>query len=106
MRNLDPVELATLLQQGDKPPTLVDVREAWEYELCRIAGSVHIPLGDLPARMTELDRDSQLAVICHHGMRSQMAADFLERQGYSQVLNLSGGIAAWADQIDPQMARY
>jgi rhodanese-related sulfurtransferase len=106
MRNLDAAELATLLQQTETAPLVVDVREPWEYELCHIDGSVHIPLADLPARMIELDRQRALAVICHHGMRSQMAADFLERNGYSQVSNLTGGIAAWAEQVEPDMARY
>jgi rhodanese-related sulfurtransferase len=106
MQQLAATQLASLLQQADPAPILVDVREPWEFALCHIAGSVHIPLSDLPARLTELDPSRAITLICHHGVRSEMAAGFLERHGFSDVANLTGGIAAWADQIEPDMARY
>ncbi len=106
MQHLAAAQLATLLQQAETAPVLVDVREPWEFELCHIAGSVPIPLSDLPARLAELDPSQAITLICHHGMRSEMAAGFLERNGFSKVANLVGGIAAWADQVDPDMARY
>jgi rhodanese-related sulfurtransferase len=82
------------------------VREPWEYEICRVAGSVLIPMRDLPTRMHELNKDAEIVVICHHGVRSYHAARYLESLGFGDVINLSGGMAAWADEIDPAMPRY
>ena len=87
-------------------PLLVDVREPWEYDRCRIEGSVLIPLQSLPGRTGELPRDRDLVLVCHHGNRSQRAAAWLQQSGYPRVHNLAGGVAAWADDVDPQMARY
>jgi len=87
-------------------PLLLDVRESWEYDLCRITDSQLISLKDLPQRWTELPRRRDIIVICHHGVRSQQAARLLEDAGFPQLYNLSGGIAAWAAQIEPTMPRY
>lgn len=86
--------------------TLLDVREQWEFELAHVEGSVHIPMGEVPLRAAELDPDQPLAVICHHGMRSLQVALFLEQQGFSRVMNVEGGIDAWARRLDPEMPRY
>lgn len=91
---------------GRAAPIVVDVRESWEYQLCRIEGSVHVPLGRLPASVDELPRDRSLVVVCHHGVRSQHAAAWLQRIGFPDVHNLHGGIEAWAAEVEPQMARY
>jgi len=89
-----------------EPPAILDVRESWELALCSLAGAQHIPLGELPARLAELDRQRQLVVVCHHGIRSRAAQHFLLAQGFRHVVNLSGGIDAWARRIDPAMAVY
>jgi rhodanese-related sulfurtransferase len=85
---------------------LIDVREPWEVELCRIAGSRSIPLGDLQRRAAEVDADKTTVVICHHGMRSYHATMWLRQNGFDNALNLSGGIDAWARDIEPGMQRY
>jgi rhodanese-related sulfurtransferase len=105
MNHILPTELHARLVAGDKLK-LVDVREAWELETARIEGSTHIPMGEVPGRVTELDANSELVVICHHGGRSMQVAAFLERQGFLKVHNLSGGVDAWARTVDPSMPLY
>ncbi len=104
---LSPPALRDWLNDRSRPqPLLLDVREPWEYDLCRIIDSQLISLKDLPQRWNELPRGHDIIVICHHGVRSQQAARFLEDAGFLQLYNLSGGIAAWAEQIEPTMPRY
>lgn len=105
MRHVRPAELATHLAQG-RAPVLLDVREPWEYGICKLPGSLLIPMRDLPARLTELNKEAETVVICHHGVRSYQAARYLESLGFGDVINLSGGVAAWADEVDPGMPRY
>ncbi|MGE3772194.1 MAG: rhodanese-like domain-containing protein [Gammaproteobacteria bacterium] len=88
------------------PHTLLDVREAWEFELCHLPGSRHIPLGELTQRVTELDEEQTLIVVCHHGVRSRAAQAWLLSRGFARVVNLAGGIDAWARRIDPSMSLY
>lgn len=107
MRQISPAQLAQRLNDPQQPaPLLLDVREPWELEICRIEGSVAMPMGSVPARFPELDRDRETVVICHHGGRSAQVCMFLERQGFSSVINLAGGVAGWAAQVDPRMAQY
>lgn len=105
MRQFRPSELAAYLQTGHSP-VLLDVRELWEWNLCRLPDTILIPMGELAARVAELDRNAETVVICHHGVRSFHAARFLESAGFRDVVNLSGGVAAWADEVDPAMPRY
>ncbi len=105
MRSMRPAELAARLQDGDTA-TLLDVREPWEWNVCRVPGAILIPMGELPARAQELNKQAETVVICHHGVRSVHAARFLETLGFDDVVNLSGGVAAWADEVDPAMPRY
>ncbi|NKF21457.1 rhodanese-like domain-containing protein [Solimonas marina] len=86
--------------------TVVDVREADEVAYAPLDGAVHIALQTLPQRLSELDRHAPLAMLCHHGMRSEMAARFLEQNGYTDVANIVGGIDAWSAVIDPGVPRY
>ena len=95
-----------LNDSGRKPPLLLDVREPWEYQTCRIEGSTLAPMNTIPARARDLDPESETVVICHHGTRSLQVALFLERNGFSKLYNLRGGVNAWADQIQPAMPRY
>ncbi|WP_374376224.1 rhodanese-like domain-containing protein [Dongia sp.] len=89
------------------PVAMLDVREPWEHDICRIERSVLIPLSELPARSAELGADeAPLVVICHHGARSFHATLWLRQQGFDNAVNLAGGIDAWASEIDPSMRRY
>ena len=101
-----PALAARLRDPGQGKPLLLDVREPWEYEICRIEGSQLLPMGEIPARAGELDPDEALVVICHHGARSLQVALFLEKQGFSDVTNLTGGVNAWAKTVDPAMPVY
>ena len=104
---LTPGELVRWREDAARePPTLVDVREPWEFDLCRIEGSLLVPLGQLPHRVDELPRDRPLVMVCHTGRRSQNAAMFLAQSGFSDVRNLAGGVEAWAVEVDPSMRRY
>ena len=85
---------------------MVDVREPWEFELCRIEGSVPIPLGQIATRSDELPRERPLVLVCHHGGRSQHAAMLLAGAGFTQVHNLAGGVESWAVNVDSAMPRY
>lgn len=105
LKQIRPIELAAQLQSG-QAPVLLDVREEWEWNTCRIPGAVLIPLRELPARIGELDKAAETVVICHHGVRSYHAAHYLKSLGFEGVINLSGGMAAWADEVDPAMPRY
>ncbi|MSR13529.1 MAG: sulfurtransferase [Gammaproteobacteria bacterium] len=105
--DLGEISPQTLMERLTRePPKLIDVREPWEFELCRIAGAINVPLQTLPARLPELEQSHDIVVICHHGMRSLYAAEFLRDQGFSSVLNLTGGIARWGREIDPGMPQY
>jgi molybdopterin/thiamine biosynthesis adenylyltransferase/rhodanese-related sulfurtransferase/molybdopterin converting factor small subunit len=99
------VELKRRLDRGDGPK-IVDVREPNEYQINRIAGSVLIPLGDVPKRYNELDADDEIVVQCKSGARSAKAADFLRSVGFKKVLNLKGGILDWIDKVDPAQPKY
>ncbi len=99
-------ELHSKIQQADEPPFLLDVREPDEYQLARIENSVLIPLGQIQQKMNELDPLNETIVICHHGMRSQQVADYLDYCGFENVSNLVGGIDAWSVECDSTVPRY
>jgi adenylyltransferase/sulfurtransferase len=84
---------------------ILDVREPYEYRIAQIGGKL-IPLNDVPNRLSEIDRNREVIVQCRSGVRSQKVAEFLKQQGYPRVVNLAGGILAWADEIDPKMQKY
>ena len=85
---------------------VLDVREPNEVAVCALGDALQIPMQQIPGRLAELPRGEPLVVMCHHGMRSRMVAQYLRSAGFTQVLNLEGGIDAWASRIDPEMARY
>ena len=89
-----------------EPPLLVDVRERWEYDHCRIEPSRSVPLRELPGALPTLPRDRDLVLVCHHGARSLHAARWLASAGYTRLHNLAGGVAAWAADVEPTMKRY
>jgi sulfur-carrier protein adenylyltransferase/sulfurtransferase len=94
------------MQDAGTAPLLIDVREPHEYQICKIEGSVLIPLGDLPARVGELDPAVEVVMQCRSGVRSGKAAAFLRERGFKSVHNLTGGILAWIDQVDPSQPKY
>jgi rhodanese-related sulfurtransferase len=107
IQQLTPRDLKRRLDDETRPqPVLLDVREAWEFSLCRLEGAQHIPMRTVPLRLGELDRNAELVVICHHGARSYQIAMFLDRQGFGNLYNLYGGVAGWARDVDPTMPTY
>jgi rhodanese-related sulfurtransferase len=103
---MTPKQVAEWLASDVDPPVLLDVREPWELAICRIEGSVFIPMGQIPGAISKLDPDREILVICHHGIRSYQVARYLEQRGFTRVVNLEGGVAAWARDQDPAMAVY
>lgn len=84
---------------------LLDVREPDEYQIANLGGLL-IPLHELPQRYNELNPESEIIVMCHHGVRSAHAVGFLREKGFQNTKNLTGGIEAWSTQIDPNIPRY
>jgi rhodanese-related sulfurtransferase len=101
---MSPRELREWLASDDAP-FLLDVREGWEFDISRIEGSRHIPMGEISGRVSELEPASEVVVICHHGARSAHVADALSRFGFERVFNLAGGLDAYSD-VDPGVRKY
>lgn len=108
-----PADLATWLASaaGGDTPLVLDVREPWELQTANVgAGAGYellaIPMGQLPTRIEELDRDRPIACLCHHGVRSLRVAAFLDHHGFTRLANISGGIDAWSQERDPAVPRY
>ena len=102
---IDPVEVKAKLDRGDKFQ-LIDVREPHEWQICHIPGAKLIPLGELPKRVKELDPSVDLVAHCKSGVRSQKAIDFLKTAGFKKLKNMTGGILAWSDKVDPSVPKY
>ncbi len=105
IKQLSATELKTKIQDKQQL-ILLDVREPNEFEFAHIDGSVLIPLNQIPQRLREIDIDQDIVLICHHGMRSMQAANFLAQVGYKMISNLVGGIDAWSIEVDSTVARY
>lgn len=88
------------------PIILLDVREPDEVSFVTFPDSVHIPMGEIPGRLHELDPDKEIIVYCHHGVRSLHVAQFLTQRDFENVASLAGGIDAWAAEVEPEMSRY
>lgn len=104
--DISPIELARLIENGRDELDLIDVREPFEFDLCKIEDSISIPLGELVSRSTEISKDRTKVFICHHGIRSRRAMDWLSKNGIQNMLILKGGIDAWALEVDSKMERY
>ena len=103
---ITPEDLKSLRDSANSLVVL-DVREPWEYEVAKIAGSKHIVMGDIPARFNqELDPEDHIVVVCHHGVRSMNVTAWLRQQGFEKAQSLQGGIDRWARQIDPSVPIY
>jgi rhodanese-related sulfurtransferase len=107
MQQLTVVQLKEWLDDASRDkPVLIDVREPWEFDVCHIEGVKPMPMRSIPARFMELKRDAETVVICHHGARSYQVCMFLEQQGFSNLFNLHGGMAAWSREVDPTTPTY
>jgi rhodanese-related sulfurtransferase len=110
MEDMSPTEFLERRARGETV-TLLDVREDWEIALAPVPGDavpdvVHIPMGEISNRIGELDKTQETVVICRSGGRSAQVAHFLERQGFSTVYNLTGGILAWSRDLDSRIPQY
>ncbi len=105
IKQLSITDLKTKID-NQEPLLLLDVREPNEFQYAHIDNSVLIPLHQIPQRLDELNKQQEIVVICHHGMRSQQAALYLEHSGFTNLANLQGGIDAWSLLCDTSMPRY
>ena len=116
MQSIHPAQLQEWLEAvrdlapAGKAPVVLDVREPWELQTASVKAEgfdlVSMPMRSVPARYLELDQDQPIACLCHHGARSAQVAHFLMNQGFSQVVNIHGGIHAWSEQRDPSVPMY
>jgi len=105
VREISVEELKTRRDRGEQP-LIIDVREAWELQLASIPGVVHVPMNEVSARIAEFSRDTETIVMCHAGGRSMRVAHYLVNQGFTNVANLAGGIAAWSSSVDATVPQY
>ena len=105
---IQPLELKARRDRHDADNNLIvlDVREPEEIAIAPFPDALHIPMGDIPSRLTELDPDAEWVVVCHHGVRSAQVAMYLAHMGFARVSNLIGGIDAWSLTADPSTPRY
>ncbi len=104
MKDFTATELEIYLK--DNQPLLLDVREQWEWDKCHFENSKLLPMGQIMANIDLLDKTQEVIVICHHGIRSMQVAHYFSSIGFEKVINLRGGIDAWAKQIDNSMTLY
>ena len=105
VNEISPSELKARREAGTGP-LVVDVREKWELEVASIPDVLHIPMGEIPGRLGELESDREIVVMCRSGGRSMQVAQFLARNGFRLVANLTGGILAWSRDVDPTIRAY
>ena len=111
---VNPTHFAAWRDTASTTPVLLDVREPWELQTASVVPDgftlLHVPMQSIPARIEELQKsyaaDQPIACLCHHGVRSQQVANYLANQGFTDVVNLAGGIAAWAQQLDASVPEY
>jgi rhodanese-related sulfurtransferase len=105
MAEITPQDLKARLDRNERP-LLLDVRQDWETNLCRLPNSIHIPIEEIELRSEELNPEDEIVVYCHQGVRSAAVADYLRQLGFKDVKNLAGGLDSWARTVDPSMRRY
>ncbi len=103
--DIRPEELRVRLDQK-RAVVLLDVRDEWETRLCRLENATHIPIEEIEFRTDELNRQEEIVVYCHHGIRSAAVAEYLRGLGFMKAVNLAGGLDLWARTVDPSMRRY
>lgn len=101
----EPLEVKELLDSGISL-VLLDVREHWEFDYCKIPNSIHMPLSDVTKRISEFEKKDPIILICHNGRRSRHIGEELINMGFDNVINLKGGVDQWADDIDKSMPKY
>lgn len=106
MKTISANELNLLLEEANEAPFLLDVREPHEFDYCHIANSHLMPMQSIPNRLDQLSKNTAIITICHHGMRSQQVAQFLVQNGFKDITNLTGGVHAWATEVDNTMPTY
>jgi len=106
MLEFSALELKAHLENCEDQPLLLDVRQPWEFDVCKIKNSTLMPMSQIPSKIETLDLTRETVIICHHGIRSRSVGRFLEQSGFSNIINLSGGVAQWAETVDNQMAKY
>jgi len=99
------LELKAKFASGERF-VLVDVREPYESDICRIPGAKLIPLGELPSRMSELDSADEIVLQCKTGMRSARALKLLQEAGFAKLWNMEGGIISWSETVDASVPKY
>ncbi|SHN93392.1 hypothetical protein BHECKSOX_150 [Bathymodiolus heckerae thiotrophic gill symbiont] len=104
MQDLNPKQLQRYLK--DNSPLLLDVREQWEWDKCHFDEARLLPMGQIMANIDSLDKTEEIVLICHHGIRSMQVAHYFESIGFTNLVNLKGGIDAWTKTIDSSMALY
>jgi rhodanese-related sulfurtransferase len=103
--DISPRALNERLQAGEAI-TVIDVREDWELQISKLDFALHILMYDIPDSLEQIPRDKPVVIMCHVGGRSSQVATWLHVQGYTNVLNLTGGINGWAREVDPSLTRY
>ena len=104
MQHMDAAQLAEYLKTSE--PQLIDVREPWEFEICALEDSINIPMAKIPLHLSMFAAAKISVIICHHGVRSLHVIRYLQQQGVEGLINLEGGVDAWAHQIDKNMPLY
>jgi len=104
MQRMQAPQLAAYLERAK--PLLLDVREPWEFDICHIGGSVNLPMSQVPTQLEQLEDADEIVVICHHGVRSLQVAAYLQQVLDGSLINLDGGVDAWAREVDLEMALY
>jgi rhodanese-related sulfurtransferase len=104
MLDLTPEKLKKYLETNQ--PLLLDVREQWEWDKCHLDNARLLPMGQIMANIDSLDKSAEMVIICHHGIRSMQVARYFESIGFNKIINLKGGLDAWAKSIDSSMTQY
>lgn len=104
MRRMSASQLAAHLENAS--PLLLDVREPWEFDICHIDGSINLPMAQIPQNAARFQDAAEIVVICHHGIRSQHVIQFMQQQNSNDLINLDGGVDAWAREVDADMPVY
>ncbi len=104
MQRMVATELYSYLQNSE--PLLIDVREPWEFEICQLTGSINVPMEQIPGQLEMIRESQECVIICHHGVRSMNVIQFLLQQKIQHLINLDGGVDAWAREVDVNMSVY
>ena len=104
MQRMNAPELSTYLENAQ--PLLIDVREPWEFEICHLSGSINIPMGRVPQYLEMISEARECVMICHHGVRSLHVIRYLQQYKMGELINLEGGVDAWAREVDLNMPLY